>query len=306
MSAWCGLAAGWLEVGTRLLCRSFDSTNRLYLMSRHFVWLAPLANLLLFAFVGVLLAAATKLCPRTGGWISLRLLLAATIMPALLVASRQIYTVAWVLLALGIAVLVAPRFERPTTRWKRGLIGSFPALLGLVGIVAGVILAGDRFAHWREAGRPLPPADAPNVLVIVLDTVRADHLSLYGYPRPTSPTLMRLAERGIRFDEARATAPWTLPSHASMFTGRWPYELGVQWMTPLRNHFPTLAEYLGARGYATAGFVANTMYCSSETGLDHGFTHYEDYVLNWERLQPLRTALLVDCAGPRLPVSGCR
>ncbi len=296
LSAWCGLAAGWLEVGTRVLCRSIDSTNRLYLMSRHFVWLVPLANLLLFAVVGALLALATKLCPRPGGWISPRLLLAGAVLPALLVASPRIHTAAWLLVAMGIAVQLAPRFEQPTTWWRRVLIGGFPAMLGLVGVLAGLVLGGDQLKQWREASRPLPPADMPNVLVIVLDTVRADHLSLYGYSRLTSPTLKRLAERGIRFDEARATAPWTLPSHASLFTGRWPHELGVKWMTPLRDRFPTLAEYLGARGYATAGFVANTLYCSADTGLDRGFTHYEDYVLDWERLQPLRTALLVDRA----------
>ena len=91
---------------------------------------------------------------------------------------------------------------------------------------------------------------------------------------------------------ARATAPWTLASHASLFTGRWPHELAVKWCTPLGGHFPTLAEYLGSHGYATAGFVANTFYCSYDTGLDRGFTHYEDFDL--ERLGPFRTAQLVD------------
>ena len=132
------------------------------------------------------------------------------------------------------------------------------------------------------------------MLLIVLDTVRADHLSLHGYYRPTSPALERLGTRGIRFEEARATSPWTLPSHASMFTGRWPHELGINWMTPLRLRFPTLAEYLGSHGYATAGFVGNTLYCSYDTGLDRGFTHYEDYVLDLDRLRHLRMALLVD------------
>jgi membrane-anchored protein YejM (alkaline phosphatase superfamily) len=66
----------------------------------------------------------------------------------------------------------------------------------------------------------------------------------------------------------------------------------VQWLTPLPGNFPTLAEYLGSRGYATAGFVANKLYCSYKTGLSRGFTHYEDYVL--EQLMPLRTAWLID------------
>ena len=81
-----------------------------------------------------------------------------------------------------------------------------------------------------------------------------------------------------------------------MFAGRWPRELGVQWVTPLSHKFPTLAEYLGSQGYATAGFVANTEYCSYDTGLDRGFTHYEDYVLDLQHLRPLRTALLVERA----------
>ena len=78
---------------------------------------------------------------------------------------------------------------------------------------------------WRESGRPLPPSHSPNILFIVLDTVRADRLSLYGYERPSTPNLERFSKRGIRFDNARATAPWTLASHASMFTGRWPHEI---------------------------------------------------------------------------------
>jgi arylsulfatase A-like enzyme len=163
-----------------------------------------------------------------------------------------------------------------------------------VPVLAGLVLAGDRLGRWREARRPLPAVTPPNVLLVVLDTVRADRLSLYGHTRPTSPALERLARRGVRFDEARATAPWTLASHASLFTGRWPHELGVKWMTPLRDGFPTLAGYLGANGYATAGFVANTLYCSYDTGLDRGFAHYEDYVLDPGRPRALRTALLLD------------
>ena len=125
----------------------------------------------------------------------------------------------------------------------------------------------------------------------MLDTVRRDRLSLYGYRRPTTPNLERLAKNGIRFDRARATAPWTLPSHASFFTGRWPHELDVQWLTPLRTSAPLLAEYMGSRGYATAGFVANTGYCSYDTGLARGFTYYEDYSL--KKLAFLRTAVFV-------------
>ena len=292
LSVWCGLAAGLLEVGTRALCRAIDPTRRLYMMSRHFIWLTPLANLLVFLGLGLFLAVVTRLWPRLGGWLSPRLLCALAILPVLLVAFPQVLGDAWFILALGIASRLVPRLERHPAKLRRRLVQSFPGLLGLVLILAGSVFGGDWLKQRREAGRALPPADSPNVLFIVLDTVRADHLSLYGYQRRTTPTLERLAQGGIRFDGARATAPWTLPSHASFFTGRYPHELGVQWLTPLRGDFPMLAQYLGSHGYATAGFVGNTVYCSYDTGLGSGFTHYEDYKL--EKLGPLQTAILVD------------
>jgi len=294
LSAWCGLAGGLLEVGTKVLCRSINPTDRLYQVSRHFVWLAPLTYLLLFLAMGLFWATVTRLCPRRGGWLSRRLIVASALAPALIVAGPQIYFPAWMIVALGIASRLVPSLERHASGLRRWLLWCFPGLLGLVVVMAGSVFAGDWVKERREARRPLPPADSPNVLLIVMDTVRADHLSLYGYPRATTPKLEQLAKLGIRFDKVRATAPWTLPSHASMFTGRWPHELGVEWMTPLRGKFPTLAEYLGSHGYATAGFAANTLFCSYDTGIDRGFAHYEDYELG--PLAALRTALVVDIA----------
>ncbi len=132
----------------------------------------------------------------------------------------------------------------------------------------------------------------------MLDTVRADHLSLLGYPRDTSPCLTRLARRRITFTQARSTAPWTLPSHASMLTGRWPHELSTGINAPLDSTFPTLAECLAANGYATAGFVANATYCGRETGLDRGFNHYEDHQLT------LADILWTSAIGRRLLLQG--
>ena len=115
------------------------------------------------------------------------------------------------------------------------------------------------------------------MLLVVLDAVRADALGIYGAGRDTSPNLARLARRGVRFENARSTAPWTLASHASLFTGRWPSRLGTGIHQPLDATYPTLAEYLASRGYATAGFAANYAFCTScFYGLDRGFAHYED------------------------------
>jgi len=263
-------------------------------MSRHFVWLAPIANLLLFSSLGLLFALATKFWPRWGRWLSLRVIGFWAVLPVLMIISPRVYTYGWAILAMGIASLVAVQLERRATRPRRWLVLSLPGLAGATLILAGFVFGGDWLKSWREAGRDLPPAGSPNVLLIVLDTVRADRLSLYGYHRPTSPALEQLARRGVRFDLARATSPWTLPSHASILMGRWPHEVGSHWRSPLEGSFPTLAAYLGARGYATAGFVANTLYCSYDTRLDRGFTHYEDYVL--EPLSPMRTLYLGDAA----------
>jgi arylsulfatase A-like enzyme len=298
LSASCGLAAGLLEVGTRVLCRLINPTNRLYMLSRHFVWLVPLSNVLLFVCAGLILAVVTRLWPRRGLWLAVRFIAFWAVLPALIIAGPRIYPAAWVIVAAGIGSILAVLLERHAAIWRRRRILIFSALLGCVWILAAVMFGGDWLKSRLEASRPFPNPASPNVLLLVLDTVRADRMSLYGYERRTTPVLEKLAERGVRFDEARATAPWTLPSHASLFTGRWPQELAAQWLTPLRTSFPTLSEYLGSRGYATAGFVGNTLYCSYETGLDRGFTHYEDYVL--ENLMPLRTGWLVDNLMQRL------
>jgi arylsulfatase A-like enzyme len=291
LAAWGGLAGGLLEVGTRVVCRLINPVHSLYLMSRHFFWLTPLVNLLLLFGLGLCLAALAKLAPRLGAKIAPRLIVAFAVLPILMVAERRIFPEAWFVMALGAAVWLVPFIERFPGAVRRKLLQTFPLLLAVDLVLAAAVFGGDWLKLRHEAARPYPPAGSPNVLFIVLDTVRADRLSLYGYERPTTPTLERLAKRGIRFDGARATAPWTLPSHASFFSGRWPHEFEVEWATPLPKNYPMLAEYLGANGYATAGIVSN-MYCSYDTGLNRGFTHYEDYV--FRRLGFLRTSTVVE------------
>ena len=178
-AVWLGLSAGLLEVGTRVLCRAIDPTGRLYLMSRHFVWLTPLANMLLFFGLGLLLGGHHRAWPRLGGWLSLRLLCALAIQPMLMVAVPAIFPAAWFMVALGIASRLVPWLEsQPAKRRLSFLVRSLPVLLGLVLLLAGSVFGGDWLKQRRETRRALPPAGSPNVLFIVLDTVRADHLSL--------------------------------------------------------------------------------------------------------------------------------
>jgi arylsulfatase A-like enzyme len=121
-----------------------------------------------------------------------------------------------------------------------------------------------------EAPRP------PNIVLLVVDTVRADRLSCYGYERPTTPNIDALCERGIRFDDAWSTSSWTLPAHASLFTGRYPIEHGAtQEHTRLDEALPTLAELLGERGYAVFGASANPV-VSRASGLARGFGDFAE------------------------------
>jgi arylsulfatase A-like enzyme len=116
----------------------------------------------------------------------------------------------------------------------------------------------------------------PDIVLITLDTTRADHTSAYGYRRPTTPRLDRLAREGVRFAAAYAPMATTLPSHATMFTGRLPRTLGV-----LKNgqvvpeSTTTLAELLAEKGYRTAAFVSSFP-VHRQFGLAQGFSAFDD------------------------------
>ncbi len=280
VSAWCGLVAGLLEVGAIVLRKELFDADHLYKMSRHFIWLIPLSNLCVFLVLGLVGYVLVLVWPSRGRWLFTHGLGAMSLLPALLVAFPRIYGLAWLVVAMGIAVQLGPRFERRLRGFRRFLLVSFPVVVAIVILFRASLWIGDRVKLARESARPLPPPGSPNVLLIVMDTVAAGHLSLHGYSRATSPTLVQLAQQGIQFDLAWAASSWTLPSHATMFTGRWMHELSTGWFTPLDRTYPTLAEFLGRRGYATAGFIANWFYCGTDSGLARGFTVYQDYIFS--------------------------
>jgi arylsulfatase A-like enzyme len=119
------------------------------------------------------------------------------------------------------------------------------------------------------------PTAPPNVVLYVIDTLRADHLGCYGYPEPTSPAIDRFAAGAIRFENPVAQSSWTKPSVASILSGMYPQVHGANSMSDvLSKTVPTLAELLQGAGYATAGFVTNSV-LSSEFGFDQGFAHFE-------------------------------
>jgi arylsulfatase A-like enzyme len=278
MAACFGLVTGLLELVFKACQWSYEPTSWLAnrLVNRHYLWMIPLNHLLIFSMCGLLLGLVVKIWPKTGLWLAVYLFLTLMALAQLLIITG-LHQLTYILIACGVASLVGPLIVARSRHLRRDLPRVFPCLVAIVLALASFSY-GREFLRERRglAALPAPARAAQNVLLIVLDTVRADALSLYGYGRDTTPNLARLARGGVRFDQANATASWTLPSHGSMFTGRWPHELSTGGYSPLDATYPTLAEALGARGYVTGGFVANSNFGHADYGLARGFLHYED------------------------------
>jgi len=167
------------------------------------------------------------------------------------------------------------RCRKPGASTSRGSLASRRVVVILTAPLLLVVVLPWLMAVLRPGARP----DLPNVVLIVLDTTRADRLSAYGYSRSTTPTLERIAAEGLRFANASAAAPWTLPSHASMFTGQYPAVHNATWEHQfLDTRLPTLAEHLADLGLRTASF-SRQPWLTDETGLMRGFEHAYD--LHW-------------------------
>jgi arylsulfatase A-like enzyme len=281
LAVWFGLLTGFGEVS--LLSIKKFLLHQHIRFGPHIAWMTPLADLLLFSVIGLIIFGIAWRWPRRVSLRGATLVFAFFGFLSLLLMYVPMHMLARVLLALGLGVQAARLTAAHAVGFDRLVRRTAGWMLALV-LALAVGIHGLQWNSEQRALSKLPPASpgAPNVLLIVMDTVRARSLSLHGYDRATTPNLERLAGKGVVFDMALASAPWTLTSHSSMFTGRLPHELSAGWTTPLDATYPTLAEVLSAHGYRTAGFVANTYYCGYEFGLDRGFLHYEDYVVSPE------------------------
>ncbi len=195
-----------------------------------------------------------------------------------------------VLLAAGMVLLFVFFIRKPRVRHRLTVV--------VVALVCAVVAAGAGYgARLARADVPASSESAggalPNLLLVVLDTVRADHLAAYGYERLTMPGLEAVvAEEFDLYIQARSTSSWTLPSHGSLLTGLMPSEHGathtrrpeegdavaMRWSfaNRLRGDVPTLAEQLTEQGFRTGGIVANDGVLNHEMGIARGFGHYDD------------------------------
>ena len=275
---WFGLLAGWLELGFVLAQRAANPhlSDDMLRTNRHFVWMIPVADALIFSVIGLAVTVLAWFRWEFARWIAMRLPIGMCFC-TLLLTIEGLHVIAAMVLACGLASTIGPCLEHWAVRFGSLMRVSFAAMFVSLVVLTGLTYERVTRAEQRALSlRPPAKPGVPNVLLILLDNVRAASLSLYGHNRPTTPNLERLARKGVTFSEARSTAPWTLPSHASMMTGRWPHELSVGWDLPLDRTFPTLAESLEREGFATAGFVGNVHFCNAIYGLGRGFARYED------------------------------
>ena len=156
-----------------------------------------------------------------------------------------------------------------------GRIALAPRILR--GALATVALLALAPAGAAEPATTPPPAHRPSVLLITLDTTRADRLGCYGRAGAGTPNLDRLAGSGVRFAEAWSPAPITLPSHLSMMTGCTPVTHGVRdnGDTKYDGRIPTLATRFAAKGYRTAAVVSSSV-LDSVWGANAGFGVYDE------------------------------
>ncbi|RLE19138.1 MAG: hypothetical protein DRJ65_20590 [Acidobacteria bacterium] len=155
---------------------------------------------------------------------------------------------------------------------KRSCCGVSVGLFCFAGVTLYLGLAGSLSLGCRASQRD-------NVVLVVIDTLRADHLPVYGYDRDTSPFLTELADQAVVFEDCRTPIPLTDPAFASLLTGTYPMRHGVRDTGyALAGHLPTLAEKMAAQGYQTAGFFSRAGLVTA-TGLGRGFALADDQTI---------------------------
>ncbi len=153
--------------------------------------------------------------------------------------------------------------------WRRTTDSPVRPLAAVVTLVVVALIA-----RGASTSLAVAPDDAPNILLITIDTLRADHIGAYGYSRDTSARLDALAADGVLYERSISQAPNTHPSMASMLTSQYPSSLGGKALKYIHYSLPTLAEVLNNAGYDTAAIVSN-VWLKEQMGFDEGFSHFD-------------------------------
>jgi arylsulfatase A-like enzyme len=283
LAAWFGILAGLVE---GLLYLGLQAAGSLVYTNAQILWFAPVVNSLLYLLVGSGLWIGSRIFPKLP-WL-LVAVFAFSMLTFLdwlgVVLLEKLYRWALILLSAGLAVVITRNIASRLNAWLRFSRRSLPWLAGIV-LLTAILLNTSAWLVERRAVADLPPAapGAPNVVLIVVDTLRSDHLSSNGYERATTPNLDALAAQGVSFQNAYSTSSYSLPSHVSLLTGKNIYEHAIEWDRPkalVDEPIPTLSEMMQKFGYRTGGFSANLFWVTREQGFDRGFVYFEDYFEN--------------------------
>lgn len=197
------------------------------------------------------------------------------------------YVLVWTAACAGV-LKVAQRM-----RWRRRddarVCLSAAVIVAVVGAVASSTVTALQVRRpielpYRAGVAPVARAFVPDIVLIVMDTTRADHLTAYGYHRNTTPHVAAFASEAVVYWNAVSTSSWTLPAHGSLFTGLLPTEHGADLhhrthgveLRGLAEEHLTLAEMLLAHGYDTGAVMGNTAVLTRDLGFDQGFLYFDD------------------------------
>lgn len=270
------LAAGAVHVAFVMI--RFRILGRFTNSARELPWLSPAIYLCCFLLVAVALLLVTRLWRPVASPLVQGSVVGALVALSALLNATSLHPAAQLFLAIGVGSLVGRWLAAnvdPRMRTIRRVAAALALLIfasGIPDIVVYRLRQPLRLAALNDA-----PAGAPNVILLILDTVRSANLSVYGYERPTTPNLEAFAREGTVFDAAISTAPWTAPSHSAMLTGRYPMHNGNTYLSPMADSMPTVTEIFRDNGYATGAFMGNAGYAGREMGFDKAFIRYDDY-----------------------------
>jgi arylsulfatase A-like enzyme len=282
-AVWIGLIYGLFEGAAYSVLRLLPwLASPLNGTTLDILWLDPLEYAVIFGGVGLVFAAASRLKPTSRWDVGLVAMLTGVAAYAFAdLQDQHLANYATAALGCGVGLQAARWYRRQPDRWMHVMVATLPHVAALVALLAAVIIGGGHALESAALHRSTAADEThPNVLLLVIDTERADHLSSYGYERRTTPNLDRLASEGVLFEHAHSPSSWTLPSHASIMTGQAPHDhhAGDPMRPFLDRRYPTLAEALRDAGYMTGGFVANTFWAGRQEGIDRGFIRYEDHM----------------------------
>jgi arylsulfatase A-like enzyme len=275
LSALMGLLSGLGEALIDVVIPPFSAPDILYV--------TVVANLLLFLLLGLLFwALGTGLKPQLAYFLTLFISLWALLHGwESEFAPHAERDRLWLLTLVGTwlaAALLSVWAWKRTAQVARIADKTLPWVMGImIAAFLAIPLYRLEARHRAMTNAPKAAENVPNVVLIIVDALRADHLSGYGYERSTSPNVDELAAKGVLFENAIATSSWTLPSHASMFTGLYPNQHRAQrFQDHLGADVPTLAAELKRAGYRTGAFSGSPFFTPRQ-GLDQGFIEFEDF-----------------------------